>query len=284
MLLGYYNVRFLDSTTRIQGLNVWHNFVFILNGFAFLMIGLDLPQVVQTMQADGHSIMAATGYGLLLSAAVILVRLGASYGTIGLAWVRRKIMKDNNGRYLFDLPTALIVGWSGMRGVLALAAALSIPLVLKDTGQPFPQRSLVLFLTFIIILTTLLLQGITLPLVLEHTKFPDYRDHLPDDKASEYIRRELAMCSLDYIHSNPISDSEAKALVDRLTEYWNNRLNYVEHFLPSKKEEKEYFYQLCHKQRLFLYEMNRKHPEISEELIRLFVYRIDLEEERLRNE
>jgi len=284
MMLGYSNVKFLDSETRIQGLDVWHNFAYLLNGFAFLFIGLDLPEVLSGIKADGYSLGTVTMWGLILAVAVIVVRFGTSLATTGLAEIRRKMEGDKKHKYLFDLPTSYIVGWSGMRGVLALAAALSIPLTIEATGAPWPHRSLVLYLTFIIILVTLLLQGGTLPMLLKRVKFPEYNDHIPEDEARKVIQHELAKYSLDYIKRHPAKSDEEKSLVDYLTEYWDNEVNFEKSILPTKEENKSYFYRLCQEQRMLLYNINRSHPEIDEELIRQFVRRLDLEEERLKNE
>ena len=284
MMLGYSNVKILDSEMRIQGLNVWRNFAYLLNGFAFLLLGLDLPEVVSGLELEGLNIVTVTLWGLLLAAAVIVVRFGASLASAGVAWMRRKAMGDKKKQFLFDLPTSCIVGWSGMRGVLALAAALSIPLMVEATGEPFPHRNLVLYLTFIIILVTLLLQGSTLPALLKRVKFPEYNDHIPEEEARKLIQRELAQYSLDYIKRHPATTSEEQALVDYLMEYWEDGVSQEKSIIPTKEENKSYFYRLCQKQRMLLYHLNREHPEISEETIRLFVRRLDLEEERLKTE
>lgn len=284
MMLGYSNVKILDSETRTQGLNVWRNFVFLLNGFAFLLLGLDLPEVVSGIQQEGLSIWTVTLWGLVLALMLMLVRFGTSLGNMAVAWLRRKVLGDHKNQYLFDLPTCCIVGWSGMRGVLALAAALSIPLVIEETGAPFPHRNLVLYLTFIIILVTLLVQGSSLPSLLKRVRFPEYNDHIPEDAARKLIRRELAEYSLEYIQRHPAQTDEEQTLVNYLIEYWNDRLSDNKNVLPTKEENKNYFYRLCQAQRMYLNDINHKHPEISEELIRLFVLSVDLEELRLKHE
>ncbi len=157
-------------------------------------------------------------------------------------------------------------------------------MVVEATGTPFPHRNLVLYLTFIIILVTLLLQGSTLPAVLKRVKFPNYMDHIPEEKARVLIQRELAEYSLEYIQRHPATTDEEQVLVEYLTEYWKDELKQEKSILPTKEENKNYFYHLCQKQRMHLYRINRRHPEIDEGLIRLFVRRLDLEEERLKNE
>ena len=283
MMLGYSNVKILDSETRIQGLNVWRNFAFLLNGFAFLLLGLDLPEVVSGIEQEGLSLVTVTLWGVALTALIIVVRFGTSLAIMVFSWLCGKLNGDLNRKFLFDLPTCCIVGWSGMRGVLALAAALSIPLVVEATGEPFPHRHLVLYLTFIIILITLLLQGSTLSALLKLVKFPEYNDHIPEDTARRLIQMELSHWSLEYIQRHPATTTEEQTLVDYLTEYWEDELSQKKKIMPTKEEDKKYFYKLCQKQRMLLYHINREHPEISEEIIRQFVRNVDLEEERLKN-
>jgi hypothetical protein len=109
----------------------------------------------------GHSHMSLLRYALVFSATLILLRLAWMYpGTGATWWVRTHLMKQ-----LYERPKsnqAFVMGWTGMRGVVALAAANSLPLTLND-GSPFPQRSLIIFLTFSLILVTLVAQGLSLP-------------------------------------------------------------------------------------------------------------------------
>ena len=148
----------LSPTTRIQAIAVWDIIVFLLNGLIFILIGLQLPSILE--EISEYSPATLLWYAVLISAVVISVRLlwvfPAAY--IPRLLSRRLRERDPNPPW----QTLLLIGWTGMRGVVSLAAALALPLV-TNNGTPFPQRDLILFLTFCVILVTLVLQGLTLP-------------------------------------------------------------------------------------------------------------------------
>ncbi|HWB31926.1 MAG TPA: Na+/H+ antiporter [Acidobacteriaceae bacterium] len=144
---------------RLQAWAVWDALEFLLNGLVFVMIGLQLPYVLDGIH--GQSKLSLLGYGLAFSAVLVLLRMLWMYPAASAAWwIRTRIGKQH-----YDRPGSnqvFVVGWTGMRGVVALAAANSLPLALKD-GSPFPQRSFIIYLTFSLILVTLVLQGLSLP-------------------------------------------------------------------------------------------------------------------------
>ncbi|MEJ0029543.1 MAG: hypothetical protein WDO15_03890 [Bacteroidota bacterium] len=88
-----------------------------------------------------------------------------------------------------------------MRGVVSLAAALAIPVYVSE-GVPFPQRNLILFITFIVILTTLIVQGLTLPYFIRKLDTPYMHDTMPDEEAHEFIRKNLNDHTLSFLRSN----------------------------------------------------------------------------------
>jgi CPA1 family monovalent cation:H+ antiporter len=138
---------------------VWNSLTFVLNGLAFVLIGLQLPFVLAGIR--DYSLRQLLLYGALFSAIVILLRLIWIFpGTLLAYVIRKRLLHQNVGRP--PSKQIFVVGWTGMRGVIALAAAISLPEVLEN-GNPFPQRNLIVFLTFSVILVTLVLQGLTLP-------------------------------------------------------------------------------------------------------------------------
>lgn len=150
---------FIDSETRLQGSSVWSVLTFVLNAFAFLLIGLELPEILaQLVPHVGDYIL----YGLALAALVIVVRLLWVFpGTYLPRMIFPRLRKvDPNPR-----PQAvLVIGWSGMRGIVSLAAALALPYRLG--GAAFPERGVVIFFTFCVVFVTLVFQGLTLgPLI-----------------------------------------------------------------------------------------------------------------------
>ncbi|RYY94103.1 MAG: Na+/H+ antiporter, partial [Chitinophagaceae bacterium] len=138
----------LTYESRIQGVNVWNSLVFVLNGLVFLLIGLQLSHI--TRQIGGRSLWTAVGYGLLISAVLILTRLACSFGASLFTRFMSRFIKVADPNPGWRAPAVL--GWAGMRGVVSLAAALSIPVL--SNGNPFPHRNLILLITFVVILVT----------------------------------------------------------------------------------------------------------------------------------
>ncbi len=151
--------QFFSPGVRLQALAVWDALEFLLNGLVFVLIGLQLPYVVGGIQ--GRSKLSLLVYGLVFSTVLVGLRLAWMYPASRTAWwVRTHIVKQTYEKP--PLNQVFVVGWTGMRGVVALAAANSLPFTLSD-GSPFPQRSFIIFLTFSLILVTLVLQGLSLP-------------------------------------------------------------------------------------------------------------------------
>jgi len=152
------------ASTRIHAVPVWNNFIFLLNGLAFTMIGLDLPEILAGLKRSGVSLFEAVSYGVLVTAVLIVIRLMASYGAVYITMFMKRFISVADDRNP-GKATPFIVGWAGMRGVVSLAAALSIPAMAGS--EPFPHRDLILFITFVVILLTLVVQGLSLPLLIK---------------------------------------------------------------------------------------------------------------------
>ena len=262
----------LTASTRIHAFPVWYNFIFLLNGLAFTMIGLDLPEILAGLKRSGVSLLEALSYGVLVTAVLIVVRLMASYGAIYITMFMKRFISVTDDRNP-GKATPFIVGWAGMRGVVSLATALSIPAMAGS--EPFPHRDLILFITFVVILLTLVVQGLTLPLLIKSVKFPDFNDHMPNELARIKIKKAIAEASLKF-QSEKFCDEE-NFLFQKLKEVWNFELS-NENFEISDEVRQTYF-EILNEQRKALRELN-KDPKIDEEIIRIFLYHIDLEERR----
>src|SRR5256884_5320439 len=133
---------------------------FLLTGFVFILIGLQLPEVLRALSGNAVPIRQLVWYALVISLPVILIRvLWVFPATYLPRWLFKTIReKDPYPKWQH----VTIVAWTGMRGVVSLAAALALPDTIRD-GSPFPGRDLILFLTFIVILATLVVQGLSLP-------------------------------------------------------------------------------------------------------------------------
>lgn len=159
LFLGQRAVR-VGYATRIQDASVRKSIDALLEAFVFLLIGLQLPDLIRGLAGQSWLHIAFDAVMVLL--ATILVRFVwvylATYGARLLPRVRRREPPPKPS-WLF------VVGWSGMRGVVSLAAAFSIPLT-TESGEPFPARAEILFLTFVVVVGTLLIQGVSLPWVI----------------------------------------------------------------------------------------------------------------------
>ncbi|MGI4830447.1 MAG: Na+/H+ antiporter [Janthinobacterium lividum] len=162
LFLSRRSVGFFSAETRIQVASSWNALNFILNGIVFLLMGLQLPYVLSGIGGFGHRMLMI--YGAAFSGVFICLRLLWVYPASGLAyWIQTRLLHHKVAPYA---PKSIfVVGWTGMRGVVALAAALSLPETLGD-GRPFTQRNLIIFITFSIILVTLVVQGLTLPFLI----------------------------------------------------------------------------------------------------------------------
>jgi CPA1 family monovalent cation:H+ antiporter len=159
--MGIRGPRIIPPRTRLQGFFVWDVLDYIVNATLFVLVGLQLRTVVNGIAAQSSATLV--GYAAAISAVVILARIVWFFTT---PYVIRMI--DRRPSQLARRITAqakFVLAWSGMRGAVSLAAALAIPLR-TNAGTPFPERNLVIFLTFAVIFSTLVVQGLSLPLVI----------------------------------------------------------------------------------------------------------------------
>lgn len=268
---------FLSSSARVRGINFWSSFIFLLNGIVFILIGLDLPQIAGGLGDMGMK--EAIGYGVLITAVVILIRIISTYGAVGVTLIMRNFIHVAD-RNLPPPKVPLVIGWAGMRGVVSLAAALSVPFYL-DNGDVFPQRNLILFITFVVILLTLTIQGLTLPFLIKnaHLKEIDYPQ--PEHEVTKYLNKELMKVSLDYLKSIYTGDEQKSAKFQNLVDNIHRQLNEEKDIHLTRKTSDTYC-KLLEQQRNFLIQLNKTDPSIDEEIIRRKIMSLDYQEEQLR--
>lgn len=159
IILSRRSSSFIDSESRVLATSVWRLLIFVLNAFAFLLIGLELPSILVALVPHVRDYVF---YGLLLSVTVIVVRL---IWVFPAAYIPRMLSRRLRERDpVASWQQLVVLGWSGMRGIISLAIALALPYTLGDAA--FPQRSVLIFLTFCVVFVTLVFQGLTLgPLI-----------------------------------------------------------------------------------------------------------------------
>ena len=161
LYVGRRSPMLFSSLSRIEGAAVWEVVVFLLNGLAFVLIGLQLPGVIEGL--DGYTTGELALYAVLVSLTVALLRVAWVFPATYLPrWMSRRLRERDPSP---SWRSVVVISWAGMRGVISLAAALSLPLT-TEVGAPFPGRDLILFLTFSVILATLVVQGLSLPLII----------------------------------------------------------------------------------------------------------------------
>ena len=269
---------FLNSTSRVRGYSVWESFTFILNGIVFLVIGLELPEIVQGLRTEGMPLSTAIGYGLMVTAVLIVARIISSYvAMLATIIFRPNVAPSGASSNRARLTIPLILGWTGMRGVVSLAAALAIPAVMAN-GADFPFRNLILFITFVVILLTLVVQGLTLPYILRRGKFFTAFLEEPEEETRQRIKHGLRETNYRFLRDK--FDQEHDPGLQKLLKIWEAKTETTGEEGMDEKTKAILIEMLDH-QRRYLSELN-KDPSIIEELIRTQLYQIDLEEERLK--
>lgn len=157
---------------RMRARVLWDTLIFLLHGFVFILIGLQLPFIIKGLGT--YPFLEILGYGLLISVVTILVRIIWVFaGTYWQSYFQKKRNSADESTVSNDEDTTwknvLVVAWTGTRGVISLAAALALPLFLDD-GSAFPKRNSIIFFAFVVIFVTLVVQGLSLPLLIRWLK------------------------------------------------------------------------------------------------------------------
>ena len=219
---------------RMQVAAVWSSLDFALNGLVFCLIGLQLPYVLGGM-IHQYRWLTLVRYGLGFSAVLVVLRLVWMYPGAWVAWwLRTRVLRQT-----YERPSAkgvFVVGWTGMRGVLTLAAAISIPTELAD-GTPFAQRDLIVFLAFCVILVTLVGQGLTLPMLIRALGLSGSSTELAQE---ERLARKTALeAAVNWLrHERDVSSETQKPLYDDLLRRYGRRLSVVRSKGPTREGDR----------------------------------------------
>ncbi|MEO5681622.1 MAG: Na+/H+ antiporter [Chitinophagaceae bacterium] len=284
LFLSFRAHEIFSYNSRIQVYSFWQTLTFLLNGLVFILIGLQLPAI--TAGLGQNSIASAILYGVVISLVTIVIRIIWMFPGAYLPRILSSKIRLREKRPSWQ--SVFVIAWSGMRGVVSLASALSIPLTLS-TGQQFPHRNLILFITFIVILFTLVLQGLSLPFVIRVLKVKD--DEAENAEEQELgIRLRLATAALDHMqseHADDLGDVDAfrrlKERYERMIEITNKKLLKEEEttaaasFLPRYRRM---LIEIVSVRRKELQKL-RMERTYSEEMLRNKEWELDLEEARL---
>jgi monovalent cation/hydrogen antiporter len=281
LYLGHHSWQ-VDFETRLQEGAVWKMVAFILESSVFALIGLQLPYVVQGL--GGYSVGETLWYAVGVFVAVVVVRFvwvfPATFLPRALSPRIRKREPDTN----WTAP--VIVGWAGMRGVVSLAIAFSIPLATAG-GEPFPARNLMLFLTFTTVIGTLVIQGLTLPALIRALKLPG-RDPQAETLAEAQAQSQASRAAEQRLDELLADERNAlpQPLADRLRTVLERRRNAVWERLgavnPVTGESADDTYRRLAREMIEaereVFVQLRDQRRIDDEMMRTLLRRLDLEE------
>ncbi|WP_041341890.1 Na+/H+ antiporter [Runella slithyformis] len=285
LFLSYRSHEFFGYRSRLQSQSVWKTVTFVLNGLVFILIGLQLPVIVHSL--GNYSLFEALKYGLFISTVTIAIRILWMYPATYLPRMFSKRIRANEEDPGWK--GVFVVSWAGMRGVVSLASALAIPVTLAG-GQVFPQRNLILFITFVVILVTLVFQGLTLPLILRWLKIEEADSTLPDEEQEAGVKLRLLQAALTRLNDLYTKETTENELVDNLKKQLENDISLTSEKLNSlecdevDKSEVAVFNRVVHdiisarRKELFLL---RKEKIFDEEILRHEEAQLDLDEAKI---
>jgi CPA1 family monovalent cation:H+ antiporter len=213
LYLGHKQSRSLSTHARLESAAVWNTLDFVLNGLVFVLIGLQLPHILAGIR--NLSVPTLLLYGVFLTLVLITLRLTWVFTESWISRVIQRLLKRPAPPV--SAKETFIVGWTGIRGVIALAAAFSLPELLDD-GSAFPQRDVLIFLTFCVILITLVAQGLSLPLLIR--KLGMAATSIANGEENE-ARRRMLSAAIDRIQDlrNRGNPADEETLADLLHHY-----------------------------------------------------------------
>jgi Na+/H+ antiporter len=232
MYYGWRAPRILSGRMRLQAIPVWEMVLFILNGILFMLIGLQLPQVIHALPPGSAFQIAKLAVFVLL--VIVLVRFVWIFGATYLPRFFSRTLRRKN-----RIPwrqTALIA-WTGMRGADSLAGALAIPFFLPN-GQPFPGRNVILLLTFCVIFGTLVLQGLTLAPLVGWLGIED--DHVTE-KEERLARLKANEAALAHVEAVEALHRARPKTIERLRSEYLDRIQQLRSEGPPEKTVRRLF-------------------------------------------
>jgi monovalent cation/hydrogen antiporter len=274
-----------SSHTRLKLYAVWDAWIFILNGLVFILIGLQLPLVLERMR-DG-SVSHAIGDGLLVSAIVIALRM---LWVFPATYVPRRLFRSIAARDPAPpVGPVFVIAWTGLRGIVSLAAALALPVTTADGATPFPHRDHIIFIAFVVILVTLVVQGLSLPLILRMVNLADDDVEAREENRARYEGVHAAIARLDALvllgEARPEAIERIRADLDRQARWLSSRMGAVDGVddveLVCETEVQAEREAVAAQQQMIL--KLRDDGVISDEVLRRIQSELDHEESRLED-
>ncbi|QNI32314.1 Na+/H+ antiporter [Alloacidobacterium dinghuense] len=230
LYLGHRRAQLLSLGARLESRAVWNTVDFVLNGVVFLLLGLQISIVLAGI--EGLRIGQLIAGGLIVSLIVIALRF---LWVLPGAWVGQKLRQIHSGIKMspVDRRYAFVVGWGGMRGAIALAAAVSLPETLRN-GAPFPARNIIIFFTFCVILVTLVIQGLSFPFVIRKLGLAQGEKEDPEE---QFAQKKMIHNALEYLQREKEQKPREKEVYEAVERNYKRRLALLTDAQDTAKQE-----------------------------------------------
>jgi CPA1 family monovalent cation:H+ antiporter len=226
LYISWNGLRLISAATRLQGIFFWDFLIYLVEGMVFLITGLQARRMLAGV--GSYSLSDLTESAVIVSAVVIVARFVWTYpATYIPRWLSASLRrKDPSPPWQWPF----VLSFTGVRGIVSLAAALAIPLQTAG-GEPFPDRDLILFLTFFVILVTLVGQGLTLPAVIRALGLANAgrREHHADATEEFEARRQAVAAATEQLKQLAAQRALPQAVVTPLLAALHDRFNNLEH-------------------------------------------------------
>jgi monovalent cation/hydrogen antiporter len=281
LYLGRHSAEAVPAESRMLGVPFWRMITFLLNGIAFLLIGLETVTVCRRL--TGYSLRSLLGSAALVVLTVVLTRVAWVFLEAYLPRAVSPALRRREPH--LPWPMVAVVAWAGIRGVATLATALALPPTLPG-GRPFEHRALVIFLAFSVILSTLMLQGLSLPVLIRRLGLREHEGSGNEEAEARLAAARAALDLLDHLAGEPwVSTGSVeylRTLYQKRVDHFRARLD------PPKKAGREDDFRSFLRLRLLLLKAERQaiidlrdRDVIGDEALRRVERDLDLEESRL---
>jgi len=211
--------RMTTPAQRLRLYATWDSLIFLLNGVIFILIGLQIPMIIGHLRTSHYGPRTLMLYAACVALTAVVVRILWVYPA---TYLPRWLFPKMRARDPSPSPrTVFVVAWVGLRGIVSLAAAMALPRFMPDGERPFPARDLIEFITFGVILATLVLQGLTLPAVIRRLGLSAGRD---GEHEESFARRQTAHAALARLEALSVTDEAAAEYIGRARQAYHERL------------------------------------------------------------
>ena len=283
LVLSYVGPRVIRARSRLQAYAFWDFATFLINGSLWVFVGVQIPGAVEHISGAVGGLRSTTFLGLAVTGVVITTRIAWVEITTVLGHAMDRCLKKPTRQVGFR--QRFVTSWAGFRGAVSLAAALAVPQI-TDSGAPFPDRNLIIFVVSVVIIVTVLLQGSTLPAVVRWARMPD--DVLHADEL-QFARMRSAEAALDALPTVAGQLGVSPGLLGRLQKEYEERAALIAHSgddsAPTDLERRT---DLTRRVRLGVLEHQRRavtalrnHNQIDDIVLRELQMEMDLEEVQL---